>query len=135
MARKTSQICPNTCASSLQLSETLSTKRLKTCSRPTMHMAAKMIASRSSMARSMRAKTMFTWVPSRRHATGAAAEGRSRTPAPLLLRADLRQQGFRAELLGQLVLRRDGGIDQRLEVDLVDLHAQLLHLRQRLILA
>src|SRR2546425_5162216 len=55
MARNTIQIWAKIWNSSLQLSERLSTKRLKTCSRPTAHIAAKIAATPYSTPRSIQA--------------------------------------------------------------------------------
>src|SRR6267142_3041926 len=109
MARNTIQIWAKIWNSSLQLSERLSTKRLKTCSRPTAHIAAKIAATPYSTPRSIQAKIFFK---SARF-------------------SDLLEELLRSELLRQLVLRHDGRLHQRRSVDLVHLHPELLDLRER----
>src|SRR6267378_1501952 len=91
MARNTIQIWAKIWNSSLQLSERLSTKRLKTCSRPTAHIAAKIAATQYSTPRSIQAKIFFK---SARF-------------------SDLLEELLRSELLRQLVLRHDGRLQQR----------------------
>src|SRR5207245_3594613 len=113
MARNTIQIWAKIWNSSLQLSERLSTKRLKTCSRPTTHIAAKIAATAYSTPRSIQANT---FLKSARF-------------------SDLLEELLRPELLRQLILRHDGRLHQRRSVDLVDLHAELPHPGERLALA
>src|SRR6266850_6543629 len=109
MARNTIQMWQKIWNSSLQLSERLSTKRLKTCSRPTTHIAAKIAATPYSTPRSTQANI---FLKSARF-------------------SDLLEELLRPELLRQLILRHDGRLHQRRSVDLVHLHPELLDLRER----
>src|SRR2546429_7896306 len=109
MARNTIQIWAKIWNSSLQLSERLSTKRLKTCSRPTAHIAAKIAATPYSTPRSIQANIFLKSVRF----------------------SDLREELLRPEFLRQLILRHDGRLHQRRGVDLVHLHPELLDLRER----
>src|SRR3989454_4732914 len=113
MARNTIQIWAKIWNSSLQLSERLSTKRLKTCSRPTAHIAAKIAATPYSTPRSIQASILLK---------SARA-------------SDLLEELLRPEFLRQLVLRHDGRPHQRRGVDLVHFHAELPDLRERLAFA
>src|SRR4029450_5584914 len=97
MARNTIQTWQKIWNSSLQLIDWLRTKRLKTCSRPTAHIAAKMAATAYSTARSSQATGVFKL---------------RRFP-------DLLEQLLGAEFLRQLVLRLERGLHQRPGVDLV----------------
>src|SRR6266481_4470602 len=113
MARNTIQIWEKIWNSSLQLSDLLRTKRLKTYSRPATHIAAKIAATPYT--------TLF------------------RSQASILLKSarvsDLLEELLRPEFLRQLVLRHDGRLHQRRGVDLVHLHPELLDLRERLAFA
>src|SRR6266581_8000550 len=120
MARNTIQIWQKIWNSSLHDSDWLRTKRLKTCSRPTTHIAAKIAATRYSTPRSIPANNFFISLPF------------SFLPWGL---ADLLEQLLSAELLRQVILRLHRGLDQRRGVDLVHLHAELPHLGQRLAFA
>src|SRR5213076_777714 len=115
MPKKTSQTWPKICASSLQLSDALRTKRLKTCSKPTSTIAAKISATKTSAPRSIAASARVMLIG--------------------LLRADLGEQRFGAEFFRELVLRRECRLLQRRGVDVVDLHADLLQRGDRLGLA
>src|SRR5467141_1469292 len=109
MARNTIQIWAKIWDVSLQLSDLLRTKRLKTCSRPTTHIAAKIAATPYSTPRSIQANI---FLKSARF-------------------SDLLEELLRPEFLRQLVLRHDGRLHQRRSVDLVHLHPELLDLRER----
>src|SRR5688572_9385705 len=106
MPRKTIQMWLKICTSSLQLNDEFSAKQWKTCSSAMPTIRANSAATKSSTTRSTLS---------------------SRRCIAALLLADLCQQRLGAEVLGQLVLRSQRGLLQRCDVDLFDLHAQLLH--------